>query len=99
MRAARILMVGATLGMTIGLATSGLTAAAEEPPTAPAPPLSEPVAQTTPPATDTPAPATPTTQPVTEDTQPAAQPEVENAPPIAAELSTPPSSDSDPEIT
>ena len=36
-RVARILMVGATLGMTIGLASSGLTAAAAsnpEPPTA-----------------------------------------------------------------
>ena len=49
-RVARILIVGATLGMTIGLASSGLTAAAAEPPTAPAPPATEPVAETTPPS-------------------------------------------------
>ena len=54
-RAARILMVGATLGMTIGLASSGLTAAAAddlEPPTAEQatptePSIVEPVAPTT----------------------------------------------------
>ena len=59
-RAARILMVGATLGMTIGLASSGLTAAAAddlEPPTAEqvtntAPATTEPVV--TPPAPEPP---------------------------------------------
>jgi hypothetical protein len=77
-RAARILMIGATLGMTIGLASSGLTAAAaadQEPPTV------EPVGNTepadtepvlTPPAPEPPAtPAPPATEPVAETTPPA----------------------------
>ena len=44
-RAARILMVGATLGMTIGLASSGLTAAAADDPE---PPTTQQVAPSNP---------------------------------------------------
>ena len=106
-RAARIMMVGATLGMTIGLASSGLTAAAaddpEPPPTAEqatgsesadAEPAAPPPTEPVDPTPEPAEPTLPTTEPVADTTPPAGDPSAESTPTAEIDPSASPSTES-----